>query len=323
MIFKFKRKGFSTRKSRRPRIEWLTLSLILGCYGAWLLAGMAYETAPLLAIMVIPLTAAFSSSLQHEALHGHPTRNARVNEALVFFPIALFYPFRRYKNLHLRHHADERLTDPYDDPESYYRALTDWEKLPDFMKRVLRFNNTFLGRVSIGPAIGVVGFAVTEIKLLADGGKAHRIAWMLHIAGLVPVLLAVHFLFAMPIWVYALLAYASLSILAIRSFCEHQWSEHPDGRTVIIEKSILGLLFLNNNLHLVHHKRPTAPWYHLPRIYRERPEEWQQMNDGYVFKSYLDVLKAFAVRGKEPVVHPPSERVAAPAEMPLGAIATH
>lgn len=314
MIIKFKKTGISARKSRRVKVEWLTLGLIVGCYAVWLGAGMLYAPVPLLAIIVIPVMAAFQSSLQHEALHGHPTRNARINEALVFLPIALFYPFRRYKNLHLRHHADERLTDPYDDPESYYRALTDWEKLPGWMKKVLRLNNSLLGRVLIGPAIGVTGFMLTDMRLLAQGGKALRIAWMLHVAGLIPVLLMVHYLFGMPLWLYGLLAYASLSILAIRSFCEHQWSEHPDGRTVIIEKSILGLLFLNNNLHLVHHKRPTAAWYHLPRLYREQPEDWQRMNDGYVFRNYLDVLKAFAIRSKEPVVHPPTTVAATPAE---------
>lgn len=323
MIIKLKNTAFSTRKTRRVRVEWLTLGLILGCYGVWLVAGMSYESMPFLPIILIPLAGAFQSSLQHEALHGHPTRNAKINEALVFLPIALFYPFRRYKNLHLRHHADERLTDPYDDPESYYRALTDWEKLPGWMKKVLRLNNVLIGRVLLGPAIGVAGFLVTEIRLLIAGGRAHRIAWILHVAGLLPVLLLVHYLFAMPLWLYGLLAYASLSILAIRSFCEHQWSEHPDGRTVIIEKSLLGVLFLNNNLHLVHHKRPTAPWYHLPRLYREHRDDWQRMNDGYVFRNYLDVIKAFGVRGKEPVVHPKTMSIAAPVDQAPPAYATH
>jgi fatty acid desaturase len=323
MVIRFNRAAGSTRNKRRVRIEWLTLGLIIACYALWFAAGMAYGSLPLISIILIPLLAAFQSSLQHEALHGHPTRNAKLNEALVFLPIAIFYPFRRYKNLHLRHHADERLTDPYDDPESYYRSLTDWKKLPGWMKKVLQLNNSLVGRVLIGPAVGVTGFMLTEVRLLAAGGKAHRIAWTLHVAGLVPVLLIVHYLFGMPLWLYGLLAYASLSILAIRSFCEHQWSEHPDGRTVIIEKSLLGLLFLNNNLHLVHHKRPTAPWYHLPRLYRERPEEWQRMNDGYVFRNYFAVLKAFGVKRKEPVIHPPTERTGIAAEQAPLVFATH
>ena len=56
----------------------------------------------------------------HEVLHGHPTRSGRVNEALVFLPIGIVWPFRRFKAIHLRHHADERLTDPFDDPYVSY-----------------------------------------------------------------------------------------------------------------------------------------------------------------------------------------------------------
>ena len=48
----------------------------------------------------------------------------------MFLPLGLFYPFRRFKGLHLTHHNDERLTDPYDDPESYYRSAMDWERIP-------------------------------------------------------------------------------------------------------------------------------------------------------------------------------------------------
>ena len=40
-------------------------------------------------------------SLSHEVLHGHPTRSALVNELLVFIPISMWFPYRRYKSLHL------------------------------------------------------------------------------------------------------------------------------------------------------------------------------------------------------------------------------
>jgi hypothetical protein len=32
------------------------------------------------------------------------------------------------------------------------------------------------------------------------------------------------------------------------------------------------------------------------------------MNEGYVFRSYFDVIKAFSFRAKEPVVHPALRR---------------
>src|ERR1700712_2966506 len=208
-----------TSERKKPSVEWITLLMMIGCYGAWFEAGMSFHSVPILAIIVMPLMITFQSSLQHEALHGHPTRNARINEALVFLPIGIFYPYRRYKNLHLRHHADERLTDPYDDPESYYRVLSDWEKLPRWMKHLLKFNNAFVARILVGPAISVAGFIFTECRNLVSGRKADRTAWMLHFAGLVPVVLIVHFVFDMSGWAYLGLTYIGLGVLSIRSFC--------------------------------------------------------------------------------------------------------
>ena len=108
----------------------------------------------------------------------------------------------------------------------------------------------------------------------------------------------------MPAYAYLGSAYLGLSLLAIRSFCEHQWAEAPDGRTVIVERSLLAFLFLNNNIHLVHHKHPGLPWYALPAAYRARRAEWQALNDGYVFRSYGAVMRDFGLRPKEPVAHP-------------------
>ncbi|TIL80708.1 MAG: fatty acid desaturase, partial [Mesorhizobium sp.] len=82
------------------------------CYGTWLATGfLLWPSYPILALGALALTAALQSSLMHEVLHGHPTRNARINEAFVFLPIGVVWPFRRFKTIHLRHHADERLTD--------------------------------------------------------------------------------------------------------------------------------------------------------------------------------------------------------------------
>ncbi|WP_182549260.1 fatty acid desaturase [Phyllobacterium myrsinacearum] len=299
----------STDKLNRERkhagLEWPTLGLMIVCYGLWFIAGLyIYTAAPFFALVLMAVAVAFHSSLQHEALHGHPTRSGMLNEILVSLPIGLFYPYRRYKHLHLKHHADERLTDPYDDPESYYRALGDWEKLPAVLKALLNWNNTLLGRIIIGPALMIVGFLFTDIKLIAGGDRKVRTAWLLHGIGFVP-MFALLLAFGIPLWLYALTAvYWGLAIIAIRSYCEHQWSERPDGRTIIVEKSPLALLFLNNNLHFVHHKRPTVPWYQLPKLYREQREEWKTMNGGYVFRNYFEILRAYAFHSKEDVVHP-------------------
>ena len=112
-------------------VEWPTVLLIAACYGMWLGAGVFLaQDWLILSLLVLTVAIALQSSLMHEACHGHPTRRAVVNELLVGLPIGLVYPYRRFKALHLRHHADERLTDPFDDPESYYRALWKHEQLP-------------------------------------------------------------------------------------------------------------------------------------------------------------------------------------------------
>src|SRR5690606_22139414 len=143
------------------------------------------------------------------------------------------------------------------------------------------------------------------------GDRAVRKAWLLHLIGLAMVLPAIVYGFGMPLWLYVLVpAWLGQSLISIRTFAEHQWSERPDGRTVIVERSPLALLFLNNNLHLVHHKMPTVPWYRLPALFRERREEWLAMNDGYAYPNYLAMLRDFAFRAKEPVVHPVLRRAA-------------
>ncbi|SON58049.1 Fatty acid desaturase [Hartmannibacter diazotrophicus] len=299
------RSGRQTRRANARAIEWPTVGLLLACHGLWLATGLfIYPAVPVLALAIMAILVAFHSSLQHEVLHGHPTASRRLNEAFVFLPLGLFYPYRRYRSLHLKHHADERLTDPYDDPESYYRALCDWEALPAALKALLAWNNTLIGRLTVGPALALAGFLMSEVRLLTQSRRV-RLAWLLHLAGLVPVLLVVDRVFGIPLWHYAMTsAYGGMSLIAIRSYCEHQWSERPDGRTIIVEKSPLALLFLNNNLHLVHHKRPAAPWYALPALYEAERDKWRAMNEGYVFGNYWQIVRAFAFLPKEPVAHP-------------------
>jgi len=299
--------------SGAARIEWPTVALTIACYAAWALAGtVLWVHIPIAALLLMTLAVALQSSLMHEASHGHPTRNAAINELLVALPVGLIYPFRRFKTLHLRHHADERLTDPFDDPESYYHALWKHEALPAWLKALLRLNNTMVGRFVIGPAIANVGFLATEAQLLAKGEQAVRKAWQHHVAGLAVILPTLVFLFDMPVWLYLMSIYLGQSLIAIRTFAEHQWSERPDGRTVIVERSPLALLFLNNNLHFVHHKMPTVPWYRLPALFRERRKEWLTLNGGYAYPGYFAMLKAHAFQSKEPVVHPVLRRVPEP-----------
>ena len=288
------------------RIEWPTMALIVACYGAWLALGFwVWPDWPMAALAGLGVVLALQSSLMHEASHGHPTRSARMNELLVALPIGLVWPFRRFKTVHLRHHADDRLTDPFDDPESYYRALWQHEELPRAMRTLLAVNNTMAGRMLFNPWLGSIGFLIAEARAMLAGDRVIGRAWLMHGLGLAVALPVIHSGFGIPIWLYVIgPVWLGQALISVRTYAEHQWSERPDGRTIIVERSPLSILFLNNNLHLVHHKMPNVAWYRLPALFAERRDEWVKMNGGYVFPNYRALLATYAFRAKEPVVHP-------------------
>ena len=295
------KRGLSIRE-----VEWPTAALLVGCYALWALATAYYgELGPLLFILVTAPLITLHSSLQHEVAHGHPTRVAGLNEALVFLPLGLLFPYRRFKALHLRHHNDAALTDPYDDPESFYYAIADWQKLPAPIQKVLDLNNTFAGRFLIGPAVMAVGFLASEARLLWAGDRQVVSAWLRHLVGGALVLGWVVWFCGVPLWLYAAAAYLGLSILNIRTFAEHQAHETLGGRTAIVEASpLFGLLFLNNNLHFVHHENPRVPWYHLPALYRASRAVFLAANESYSFKGYGEMIRRYLFRAKTPVPHP-------------------
>ena len=130
------------------RIEWPTLGLIIGCYAVWALAlfwlpGLSIA----LAVAVLVPVIALQSSLQHEVLHGHPFGDRRLGEPLVFVSLNLAIPYIRFRDTHLAHHMDARLTDPYDDPESNYLDPAVWARLPRWCRALRQVNNTLAGRM--------------------------------------------------------------------------------------------------------------------------------------------------------------------------------
>ena len=167
--------GKGIKRRSVPAIEWPTVVLAFFCYGTWLAVGfLLWPSYPIPALAILGFVLALQSSIMHEVLHGHPTRNALVNEAFVFLPIGLVWPFRRFTTLHLRHHADERLTDPLDDPESYYQALWQHDDLPPTMKFLLKINNTMAGRFFLGPWLSCIGFFIDDAKQIMAGDRAIR-----------------------------------------------------------------------------------------------------------------------------------------------------
>ncbi len=287
------------------RLEWPTITVIILCYALWLIVGFwLYPISPLLTLCIMVILSALHSSLTHEAIHGHPTKNRLINEALVCFPLSLIYPYRRYRQTHLLHHRNTFITDPFEDPESYYLAWWQFKPMPYPVKQLLRVNNSMAGRLIFGPILSALAFITSDIRKMSKPSSAIWLGWLLHLPPCAIVLYCLY-LMGIPFWVYLLgVCWPALSLMSLRSFAEHRWHETPEGRTIIVEHSPLSWLFLNNNLHVVHHCHPMEPWYKLPALYKKDREKWQKRNDGYVYKNYFELWKAYGFKPKEPVVHP-------------------
>ncbi len=285
--------------------EWTTFALIVATYVLWSMALFwLTPVSVLLAVLVTGVLAALHSSLTHEVLHGHPFRSRHLNEALMALPLTLAIPYNRFRDLHLAHHLDANLTDPYDDPESNYLDPARWHALPRWKQRLLALNNTLAGRMVLGPVIGQASFMAEEWRLARGGDRAVLLAWALHLPGMAVVLWIVA-LSPMSIWAYICAAYLGLALLKIRTFLEHRAHEKARGRTVIVEdRGPLAFLFLNNNYHVVHHMNPGAPWYALPGLYQKGKMRYLAVNEGYVYRSYAEIFRQHFWRAKDPVPHP-------------------
>ena len=292
--------------SRVPKIEWLTIFIISLVYT--ILGTLVWFHAIIPWWVILPIgayTACLHSSLQHEVLHGHPTRNRGVNEALVFVTPHLWLPYGRYRDTHLAHHNDAHLTCPVQDPESYYLLPESWEAMAGPKKILYRFNNTLFGRMSIGPAVGMIRFWFAEFQKIYSGEYRLLKCWSLYFLSSFLVLSYAVWC-GMPIWQYiVLIAYPAISLALVRSFCEHQAVADVGARTIVVEASpFWSLLFLNNNLHIAHHDRPSLPWYALPEFYKNRRDEFLQKNHNYIMNGYREIFRRYFFVCKEPLYHP-------------------
>lgn len=284
--------------------DWPTIWLLGCCVGVWTLVLCLPAGWSALRFVLLVLSLTLHSSLTHEILHGHPFRSERATTFLGLIQPGLLVPYLRFKRLHLAHHNDANLTDPYDDPETNYLDPTVWDRLPRGIQYLLGANNTLLGRMVVGPLIGMASFIRADIKQVKQGNWQVALDWIVHIPGVVLVLWLVS-LSSVSIWMYLAACYFALSILKIRTFLEHRAHERASGRSVVVEdRGILALLFLNNNFHVVHHMHPNVSWYRLPALYRAHKGRYLRRNHGYVYRSYGQVFRQFLLHRKDPVAHP-------------------
>jgi fatty acid desaturase len=75
--------------SKAGGIEWPTWAMLATCYTIWLASIAWHDVLGAWWMVAAAVMVTLHSSLQHEALHGHPTRSAALNEALVFPALGL------------------------------------------------------------------------------------------------------------------------------------------------------------------------------------------------------------------------------------------
>lgn len=289
------------------RTQWPTWLLLTAVPCAWfaLMLGSSVIGAGWTIVLLVPVVVLWMS-VQHELLHGHPTRWKPVNKVLGYAPFALWYPYTLYRDSHLLHHRDHDLTLPGVDPESRYLSRANWQTRSRVLRGLLWLNKTVVGRLLIGPPLALFGLAVEELQRLRRGSRDAWCMWLTHGFFTLLMFAFIAHYSELAVWQYVFLVTVPvLSVGMIRSFYEHRPAARPEQRTVLNEAGWPWTwLFLNLNLHLVHHDLPSLPWFHLPHVYRARREQWQQRSGGYLVQGYGELIRRHSVQPIDSPQHP-------------------
>jgi alkyl hydroperoxide reductase subunit AhpC/fatty acid desaturase len=287
------------------RVEWPTLGIAAAIYGGWILltAMSRHLPWPLLAAAGGWLVA-WHGSLQHETIHGHPTRSRAVNDAIGFVPLSLWLPYAIYRRDHLAHHSSPWITHPHDDPESRY-LLTNvrgWVWLAHLQR-------TLFGRLVLGPLCSVIALVREEGRRLQHAPRAVLQDWGPHLVAVAALVLWIEAIGLGLISYLLLFVYPGMALTLLRSFAEHRADIPGPSRAVTVERGgLLGLLFLNNHFHVAHHERPGLPWYRLPAYQRHHRRRLSGAGT-VTYSSYGAIVRRFAFRGHHQLYHPAAEAV--------------
>ena len=286
-------------------VNWI---LLISVYGTWALATYFHQALPVWALLPIGATLiAWHGSFQHEAVHDHFSKRRWLNDLIAYPPLSLWLPFPIYRQSHRAHHSFKILTDPWRDPESFYVDRKSWTALPTSLHILLTWHNTLLGRILIGPFLAIGQFLYAEALAGLKGDRAHAVTWLIHVPATAAVVAWITVVADMSIWVYlACFVLPGLSLTLVRSFAEHKAADTPLERTAIVEAgSFFSLLFLNNNLHYAHHRRPDLPWQALPQYYRRHRDALLRENGGLCYTGgYRELASRFLTRPVDRPEHP-------------------
>ncbi len=230
-------------------------------------AGRCCSIAPLTALLI-----SLHSSLQHEIVHGHPTRWHRLNRLLGMVPLSLWLPYDRYRTLHRQHHVDARLTDPLDDPESFYWLPEQWAAAePGHARASCASSRPWPGGCSSARS-GASGHSCTPRRARSCAtSRACAAPGSQHLLWCVPVIAWVKLVCGMPLWIYFLaMVVPANGIQLIRSFAEHR--ARPQAAASASRSSRTpgssARCSCSTTCTRCTTRHPLIPWYEYPARYR-------------------------------------------------------
>ena len=155
-----------------------------------------------------------------------------------------------------------------------------------------------------GPPISVARFALEEVR--RAGREPARVVrdWVPH---LIAVSVTLWWLDRVELGVgrYMLtFVYPGMALTMLRSYAEHRADLESPGRAASVERGgLLGMLFLNNNLHAAHHERPALPWYELPAYHAQNRARFVE-EGAPIYRGYGEIVRRFALNPHDDMVHP-------------------
>ncbi len=282
---------------RLQSVEWPTIVVAIACWSGWVGLLVWHDRLPSIVVVAcFALLGAWYMSLQHEAIHGHPTPSAMVNHVLAASPLSLWLPFALYSESHLTHHAVE-LTVPGIDPESFFVTQAQWGRASRFKRVILEANFTLFGRFILGPALGISATLSSEFRRMLHQPKRLTV-WIPHIVAACAVMWLVVAAAGVPAWQYLFgFCYLGLGVTYVRSFAEHRVAEGNSNRSAIVHSGrFFGTLFLNNNLHYTHHAFPGAAWYRLPALTTDIGAAAIAEGGAGSYSGYIEICRRYALR---------------------------
>lgn len=286
------------------RYELPTVLLGLVLYGIWLALTWWHALIPWpLLLLAGGYVIQWQFSLQHESIHAMRSWPAWLRTAFVWPPLGLWLPYPLYNRSHSTHHVNFYITHPQRDTESYYQLQANWPPAGRMQRLLVDLNQTLIFRLVFGPFVRLHKLVVRESGRIRSGDYSNVRHWLVHALSVAVILYWVIVVCDMSLWKYLVFfAWPGMSLGMLRTFTEHRWGEKPLQRVAIVESNtLLGVLYLYNNLHSVHHLYPTLPWYRIPGRWRAEREALLRGNGGFYYRGYLEIARRYLFR---PVFHP-------------------